>query len=85
MSPKYPDRSATIEVDRLLFALLAGAAKPALCPGRPHLDVEDLGSAATGKPRLTATIDGPAAFGSSTAEAHARRPNLLGLAPARVE
>ena len=83
--PKYSDRSATIEVDRLLSALLARAATPAHCAGRPHLDVQELGPAATGKPCLAVTTDGPASFGSQTAEANARRPNLLDLATAPVE
>jgi hypothetical protein len=36
MPPKYSDRSATIEVDRLLSARLAGAATPTHSAGRPH-------------------------------------------------
>lgn len=82
--PKYSDRSATIEVDRLLSAVLAGAATPARCAGRPHLHVQNLRPAATGKPCLAATTDGPASFGSQTAQANARRPNLLGLVTAPV-
>ena len=48
------------------------------------LDVEDLGSVASGEPRLTATTDSLASFRSHTAEANSCRPNLLGLATARV-
>ena len=61
---KYPDRSAIIEVDRPSSAYLDDAATPARGAGRAHLDVQDLGPVATGKPRLTATTDSLAAFRS---------------------
>jgi len=54
---KYPDRSAIIGIDRPSSAYLDGAATPARGAGRAHLDVQDLGPVATGKPRLTATTD----------------------------
>src|SRR5207248_7185284 len=79
-----PIDAVIIEVDRLVFDILASAATPARCAGRPHLDVEELGSVASGEPRLTATTDGLASFRSQTTEANTRRPNLLGLATARM-
>jgi hypothetical protein len=41
--PKYSDRSAIIEVDRLSFAPLVGAATPVHRARRSHLDAQDLG------------------------------------------
>ena len=76
--PKYSNRSAIIEVDRLSFAPLIGAATSVHLARRPHLDAQDLGSATTGKPRLAATTRRLAAFSSKTPEADASRPDLLG-------
>src|SRR5215469_4026190 len=70
--PRYSNRSAIIEVDRLSFAPLVGAATPVHLARRPHLDAQDLGSATTGKPRLAATTRCLAAFGSKTVETDAR-------------
>jgi hypothetical protein len=56
---------------------VVGAAALARCPGRPYLNLQDLGPATPGKPRLTATADCLAPFSSQTAEANAGRPNLL--------
>ena len=61
---KYPDHSAIIEVDRPSSAYLDDAATPARGARVAHLDVQDLGSVATGKPRPTATTDSLAAFRS---------------------
>src|ERR1700751_4879763 len=85
VAPKYSDRSAIIEVDRLSFAQLVGAATPVHRARRPHLDAQDLGPAKTGKPRLAATTRRLAAVGSKTPEADASRPDLLGLVVTRVE
>src|SRR6266851_4018523 len=53
--PKYTDRSVIIEVDRLLSTPYFEAASPVHRTRRPCFDVEDLGCAATGEPRLAAT------------------------------
>jgi hypothetical protein len=45
--PKYSNRPAIIEVDRLSFAPLVGAATSVHRARRPHLDVQDLGPATT--------------------------------------
>ena len=62
-----------IEVDPLSFAPLVGAATPVHRARRPHLDAQDLGPAATGKPRLAATTHRLASVGSKTPEADASR------------
>jgi len=83
--PNNSIRFAIIEVDRLSFAVLVGAATPVYRARRPHLDAQDLGPATTGKPRLAATTDRLASVGSKTPEADASRPDLLGLVATRVE
>jgi hypothetical protein len=82
--PKYLNRSVIIEVDRPLFAPYFGAASPVHRTRRPRFDVEDLGRAATGEPRLAATTLRLAEVGSQTAQSNASRPNLLGLVATRV-
>lgn len=52
VAPKYTDRLATIEFDRLSSSLLAGAQVALRYAGRPYLDVQDFGSATLGKPRV---------------------------------
>ena len=81
--PNNSIRSAIIEVDRLSFAPLVGAATPVHRARRPYL--HDLGPATTGKPRLAATTHRLTSVGSKTPEADASRPDLLGLVATRVE
>src|SRR3954466_838168 len=68
--PKYSDGPVIIEFDRLSSSLLAGAGVSVRYAGRPYLDVQDLGSATLGKPRLTAATDCAAPLSSQTAEAN---------------
>ena len=73
--PKYMDGSVIIEVDRPLFAPYFGAASPVRRTRRPRFDVEDLGRAATGEPRLRQqlSVSRRSAFGSIR-ESAAERP-----------
>ena len=82
--PKYHDRSAIIEVDRLSSAPLVGATTPGQRARHSRVDVQDVGPATTGKPRLEATTRRLTSVRSQTAEVDARRPNPLGLVAARV-
>ena len=82
--PKYPYRSAIIEVDRLPSTVLVGRATSVDRAQRPHFDVQDLGPSTARKPRLATTTRGLASVGSKTAEVDAPRSNLLGLAAARL-
>jgi len=73
-----------IEVDRLSFIPYFGAASLVHRTRRLRFDVEDLGRAATGEPRLAATTLRLAEVGSQTAQSNGSRPSLLGLAAAPV-
>jgi len=82
--PKYLEGPVIIEVDCLSSSLWARAGVPRRCAGRPYVNVQDLGSATLGELGLTAATNGFAALSSQTVEANTGRPNLLGVATARV-
>jgi mannose-6-phosphate isomerase-like protein (cupin superfamily) len=82
--PKYSDRPAIIEVDRLPFVLRFCRGTAAHRARRNHFDVQDLGPPAARESRLAATTRRFTSVGAKTAEANAGRPNVLGLATARV-
>jgi hypothetical protein len=73
-----------IGVDPLPSIPLVVAATPAHNPHSACLSVQDVCAAAAGEPGAPATTRRAASFSSETAEADDRRPNLLGLAEARV-
>ena len=80
--PKYSDGSALIGLDRLPFLLVAATFAFNVHSG--CFSVQNICAVATGERRTPTTTHRAATFNSETTEADDRRPNLLGLAEARV-
>ena len=83
--PKYSDRSAIIEVDRLPSVPLDCATTPVHSARCPRIIVQDVRPTKAGKHRFAASTCRFASFDSQTAEADASRSNLLGMVAACVE
>ena len=75
--PKYSDRPAIIEVDRLPFVLRFCRGTAAYSARRTNFDVQNLGPPAARESRLAATTRRFTSVGAKTAEANAGRPNGL--------